>query len=83
MAELKFSKEKFKELSLVDGLTGLLNRRGFINLVQKQLLIASRGDRYFFLIFIDLDNFKMINDTLGHNVGDEALVETANILNNT
>ena len=83
MAELKLSKEKFKELSLSDGLTGLLNRRGFTNLVQKQLLIANRGDRYLFLIFIDLDNFKKINDTLGHEVGDEALVETANILNNT
>lgn len=83
IAELKLSKDKFKELSLSDDLTGLLNRRGFTYLVEKQLAIANRGDRYFFLIFIDLDEMKIINDTFGHEVGDEALVGTANILNNT
>ncbi len=70
-------------VSLADELTGLCNRRGFFNLVQQQLKMADREEREILLIFVDLDGLKQINDTLGHQVGDLALIETANVLNKT
>ena len=83
MSQLIRAKEKFHQLAITDNLTGLLNRRGFNDFAEKQLKIINRGDKYSFLVFIDLDDFKLINDSFGHDVGDSALVETANILRNT
>ncbi len=81
--ERKILEEKLKEISLSDELTGLYNRRGFLTLGRKQLLIASRRDCIHFLLYIDFDNMKWINDTLGHDIGDKALVATSNILRDT
>lgn len=81
--DLAVAKNRFKELSMTDNLTGLLNHRGFKKSVERQLKIIDRGDKYAFLIFIDLNDFKQINDKLGHEVGDKALEETAGILKNT
>lgn len=70
-------------LSLIDELTGLYNRRGFLTFTQQQLKIANRTKRGMFLFFADLDNMKWINDTFGHREGDMALIEAANIFKET
>ena len=68
---------RLQEESVTDPLTGLLNRRGF----QERILVEkARSDRYgwpFLLVYLDLDNLKQINDTLGHHEGDKALKELA------
>lgn len=74
------SEEKFRALSLKDELTGLHNRRGFDFLAEQQFKIHSRTKEGMLLLFADVDKMKWINDNLGHQKGDEALVETANIL---
>jgi diguanylate cyclase (GGDEF)-like protein/PAS domain S-box-containing protein len=71
---------ELRALSLVDELTGLYNRRGFSTLAVQQLKIADRSGREIFLLFLDLDDMKWINDTLGHHEGDLALIATANTL---
>lgn len=83
MSELKQARDQFQQLSLTNTLTGLLNRRGFMELVEKQLAILQRAGNGAYLLFIDMDGFKEINDNYGHDVGDQALVETAEILKNT
>ncbi len=72
-----------RETAITDELTGLFNRRGFLTLAEKQLGTALRTDHDIFLIFADLDNMKTINDTLGHETGDLALVTAATILRAT
>lgn len=62
-----------KKYSEVDGLTGLLNRYGFINVVDTYI----KEQTPFYLISIDLDNFKTINDIFGHDIGDEFIVNSA------
>ncbi|MCX5871641.1 MAG: GGDEF domain-containing protein, partial [Deltaproteobacteria bacterium] len=74
---------KLKELSLVDELTGLNNRRGFLTLAEHQLKIAERANSILILLYMDLDNFKHINDTLGHAEGDKVLVAAADIFRTT
>jgi two-component system, cell cycle response regulator len=70
-------------LSLTDGLTGLYNRRGFVTLAEQQLKVARHTERGLILLFADLDRLKYINDTFGHQEGDRALVQTADILERT
>ncbi len=72
--------EKLRRVSITDDLTGLLNRRGFMNMADKQFKIADRKKDDLFLIYADLDNLKRINDHNGHQAGDQALLETAKIL---
>lgn len=60
-------------LALSDGLTGLLNRRSMEELLRNELARASRYKTCFSLVFVDVDNFKLINDSYGHHVGDETL----------
>ena len=72
-----------RNLPLVDELTGLHNRRGFMLLAQQQLKLANRTKRGMWLLFADVDNLKWINDALGHPEGDRALIEVANILKET
>ncbi|MFQ6079729.1 MAG: diguanylate cyclase, partial [Thermodesulfobacteriota bacterium] len=74
---------ELRNLILVDGLTGLHNRRGFMILVQQQLKLANRTKRGLLLLFADVDNLKWINDAVGHHKGDQALIATANILKQT
>lgn len=74
---------ELRNLSLIDGLTGLYNRRGFLTLAQQQLKISNRTKKGIYLLYLDLDGMKSINDTLGHYEGDLALIETANILKKT
>jgi len=77
---LKTQADQLKELALVDELTGLNNRRGFMTLAEQQVKIANRNKTALTLVYFDLDNFKTINDTLGHAEGDRVLVLAADIL---
>jgi len=63
-----------------DPLTGLLNRRGFLELSRLVVSIAERSARSFSIIMIDLDHFKRVNDKFGHAMGDHVLQEIASIL---
>lgn len=76
-------KEDVRQTSLRDSLTGLYNRRGFSLVVEQQLLLARREHKCPILIFLDINNFKQINDTYGHSEGDEALVHVARVLQAT
>ena len=71
-----------RELSLVDDLTGLYNRRGFMTLAEQQLKVAHRTKKEMALFYADLDDLKRINDTFGHDEGDAALVEASAMLRN-
>jgi diguanylate cyclase (GGDEF)-like protein len=70
-------------LSITDELTGLYNRRGFFSLAEEHLTIAKRAKKGLMLLYADLDNFKEINDTLGHDEGDRLIKEIAAILKST
>ena len=67
--------EEAQRLSLTDGLTGTWNRRFFQMQFRQVLATATRFDRPFSVLMLDLDNFKHINDTFGHQRGDEILIE--------
>ncbi len=71
---------EMRDLSLRDELTGLYNRRGFLTLGTPQLLAANRLQTDIGLIYFDLDNLKLINDTAGHPAGDEAIRRAAKVL---
>jgi len=71
--------ERLRKMSITDELTGLPNRRGFFVLAEQQLRSALRNGGNLVLLFADLDDFKMINDTLGHQAGDEALCSMADL----
>lgn len=79
----KKMEEELRKLSLTDPLTGLYNRRGFMTLASQQLKVAKRLKRELLLIAADLDDLKIINDTLGHKEGDQALMDVAAILMET
>jgi diguanylate cyclase (GGDEF)-like protein len=72
--------EYMRTISFTDVLTGLYNRRGFFTLADHLLKVAKRQERKFFLLYGDLDNLKVINDTFGHISGDKALADAAKIL---
>jgi two-component system, cell cycle response regulator len=72
-----------QNLSFLDELTGLYNRRGFLGYARPQLDAAARLHRPMLLIFVDLDGLKPINDRLGHASGDQALIDTAAVLKST
>lgn len=69
--------KKIRELAYSDKLTGLANRTCFFLEAKKRLSNASRSSKKLSILYIDLDNFKSINDTLGHDAGDALLIECA------
>ena len=71
------------ELTLRDELTGLYNVRGFNLLAGQSMRLAQRADVPFSVLFIDLDNLKLINDQLGHTAGSASLSATARLLDST
>jgi two-component system, cell cycle response regulator len=72
-----------REMSLVDPQTRLYNRRGLITLARQLFKVADRMKKRVSHIFVDLDGLKVINDTLGHWAGDQALLETTELLKET
>ena len=80
---LRRNAELLASLSLVDELTQLKNRRGFFELAEQALKVARRERHTLGLFFVDLDGLKQINDKLGHLAGDQALRDTAAVLQGT
>ncbi|HEX6273415.1 MAG TPA: diguanylate cyclase [Polyangiaceae bacterium] len=80
---LALQTEELRSLSLRDGLTGLYNRRGFLELSAQMLRVARREQQRVTLIFVDLDGLKVINDRLGHEAGDRAIAEAGELLRST
>ncbi len=77
ISERKAAEERIYRLAHHDALTGLVNRFSLEERLQQALLSAQRAGRQGAVLFIDMDRFKTINDTLGHHVGDELLIEVA------
>lgn len=80
MTERNRQEQALRSLTLVDDLTQLYNRRGFLTLADRHLKLAVRKKQSVFLLFADVDGLKAINDTFGHMAGDRALADTAEIL---
>ena len=76
-AELHMEQER---QAVTDGLTGIANRRSFNRTLAREFERARRYEQYLSLIILDLDYLKVINDTFGHQVGDEAIKSIAGIL---
>lgn len=83
ITERKEMEEKLKTMSITDELTGLYNRRGFFTLLEQQLKVINREKEKVYMLYIDLDNFKDINDTFGHGKGDSVLIDAGIILRST
>ncbi|MTJ83420.1 MAG: EAL domain-containing protein [Telmatospirillum sp.] len=79
-SRIKQSEEEIRYLAFYDPLTRLPNRRLLLDRLQQALAAASRSGREGALLFIDLDNFKTVNDTLGHDIGDLLLLQVAHRL---
>jgi diguanylate cyclase (GGDEF)-like protein len=73
LLELKRTNQKLAHQAATDQLTGVANRRQFIERVEVEIARAKRGGAPFSLLALDLDNFKWVNDHYGHQVGDEVL----------
>jgi two-component system cell cycle response regulator len=72
--------EQVRQLAIIDELTGLMNRRGFMMLADHQRNLADRKGTSLTLMYLDVDRFKLINDQFGHEEGDRALRELAAVL---
>ena len=78
--ELKNLHTRLKELLKVDELTGLSNRRHFMDYLNKMVSLSKRRSQSLSLLMADVDNFKNINDTYGHHMGDEFLKAVGEVL---
>ena len=74
---LKQMRDALEKMASTDALTGIYNRRFFIEISQNSLTKAKRSNEACYVIIFDLDKFKSINDTYGHQAGDKVLIETA------
>ncbi|RPI24431.1 MAG: diguanylate cyclase [Chloroflexota bacterium] len=83
ITERRLAEERLRELSLVDDLTCVNNRRGFFLLATQSIHMVQRMNLSAVLIYADMDNLKRVNDTLGHAVGDQAVIDIADILKGT
>jgi diguanylate cyclase (GGDEF)-like protein len=77
IVERKAASDEIKNLAFYDALTGLPNRRLLIDRLKHVIISRGRGDKQAALLFIDLDKFKKLNDTLGHDMGDSLLTQVA------
>ncbi len=74
---------RLRRASLTDDLTQLYNRRGFLTLAEQQLRVARRQGKDVVLLYVDLDDFKTLNDQFGHAEGDRALIAVSRLLRRT
>lgn len=77
ISEQKKARQEIENFAYYDVLTGLPNRRLLVDRFQHAVLLSQRTNNYCALMFIDLDNFKTLNDSKGHDVGDQLLMEVA------
>ncbi|MEI7849267.1 MAG: diguanylate cyclase, partial [Chloroflexota bacterium] len=82
-AELSEVNDKLQQLSELDGLTGVANRRKFDSTLDKEWRRALRGGHSLAVLMVDIDHFKMYNDQYGHQAGDQCLKQVAGILAST
>lgn len=71
------ARQQLQEMATTDSLTGLLNRRAFMPLLRQEQVRAQRSEQPFSVILADLDKFKVVNDTWGHEAGDDVLRQAA------
>jgi len=83
ITERKRFESALQNLSLIDELTGLYNRRGFMAVTAQHLAAIRRNKKVPVILYADLDGLKKINDSLGHQAGDAAIIQTAEILKDT
>ena len=83
ITERKRAEAALQSLSLVDELTGLYNRRGFLAVTEQHLITIRRNEKIPVLLYADLDGLKEINDSLGHHEGDRALIMAAALFKET
>ena len=77
IVERKHAEQRVYELAIKDALTGLLNRRSLIQHLEHAVAYSARHKTRFAVLFMDLDNFKQINDSFGHATGDQLLIQVA------
>jgi diguanylate cyclase (GGDEF)-like protein len=77
---LRHALEEERLLANTDPLTGALNRRSFSEIAEKKMIAAEVNHHPYTMVYIDLDNFKMINDTLGHAIGDLVLKTVVDVI---
>jgi diguanylate cyclase (GGDEF)-like protein len=83
ISERKRAEEQIRRLAYCDSLTGIPNRQAFLELLERELAHSRQAGKKFAVLFMDLDSFKRINDTLGHNVGDLLLQTVSERLRDT
>ena len=79
LVSLRYSMESLKEMSVIDPLTGAMNVRGFRERAQTEIDRATRYGHAITIAYFDVDDFKAINDDLGHSIGDEVLTRIAEL----
>ncbi len=77
ITERKLAEEKIRQLAFYDALTGLPNRRLLMDRLHQALAVSARSGQHGAVMFLDMDHFKTLNDTRGHDTGDLLLIEVA------
>jgi diguanylate cyclase (GGDEF)-like protein len=83
ISEHKRQQDRLRAMSMSDEMTGLHNRRGFLMLAEQHARMAQREGVPFAIVFLDLNGLKTINDTLGHDAGDQSIRSAAKVLRAT